>query len=266
MRHILRPGFALPLVSLLAVTPLAARAPQVTQTAPSVKAPAVSELPAARTIIDRHIKAIGGREAILAQTSTHATGVVSLPAAGITGTLEAFHAKPNKFLQRIKLPGIGDIEEGFDGTVGWSLSPLTGPTLLDGKLLEERAFDADFYEDLKAPDRYQSITTMEKTTFGERPVYKIRLLKRNGAEDFEFYDVETGLKVGTMVTRDSPMGPIQSTAVVSDYKKFGALLQPTTMKQSAMRVDMTMTISSLDYDKVDPATFAPPQQIKALIK
>ena len=35
-------------------------------------------------------------------------------------------------LLRITLGGIGSIEEGFDGTVGWSLSPMTGPTLVAG--------------------------------------------------------------------------------------------------------------------------------------
>ena len=39
-------------------------------------------LPDAREIIDRHIKAIGGREAILAHKSMHATGTLSVPGAG----------------------------------------------------------------------------------------------------------------------------------------------------------------------------------------
>lgn len=257
MHRTLRPGLALPLVAVFAIAPLAARTPG---------SQAASELPAARTIIDRHIKEIGGREAILAQSSTHATGTISLPAAGLTGKLEAFHAKPNKFLQRMSLPGIGDIEEGFDGTVGWSISPLTGPTLLDGKQLEQRKFDADFLEDLKAADRYQSITTVERTTFEGRPVYKIRLVKKGGEEDLEFYDSETGLKAGAISTRDSPMGPMQGTTAWSDYKKFGSLLQPATTKVSVMSTQMIMAITSVEYGKVDPSVFAVPAQIKALVK
>ena len=121
------------------------------------------------------------------------------------------------------LPGIGDIEEGFDGTVGWSISPLTGPTVLDGRQLEQRKFDADFFEDLKSKERYVSMTTVEKTTFEGRPVYKIQLVKKGGGEDIEFYDTETGLKAGAITTRDSPMGPMQGTTAWSDYKKFGSL-------------------------------------------
>jgi len=257
MRRNLQPGFALPLALVLAITPLAARAPFDQ---------AAAGLPSARSIIDRHVKEIGGREAVLALTSTHATGTVSLPAAGLTGKLEAFHAKPNKFLQRMTLPGIGDIEEGFDGTVGWSISPLTGPTLLDGRQLEQRKFDADFFEDLKSNERYESMTTVEKTTFDGRSVYKVQLVRKGGGEDIEFYDATTGLKAGAITTRDSPMGPMQGTTSWSDYKKFGGLLQPVTTKVSVMSTEMVMAITSVDYGKVDPSMFAVPAQIKALVK
>jgi hypothetical protein len=258
MPRTLRPGFALPLLAaVLAVAPLAARAPL---------GQAASGLPTARAIIDRHVKEIGGREAVLAQTSTHATGTVSLPAAGLTGKLEAFHAKPDKFIQRMTLPGIGDIEEGFDGTIGWSISPLTGPTLLEGRQLEQRKFDADFFEDLKPADRYESMTTIEKTTFQGRPVYKIQLVRKGGGEDTEFYDVETGLKAGAITTRDSPMGPMQGTTAWSDYKKFGSLLQPVTTRVSVMSTEMVMAITAVEYGKVDPSVFTVPPQIKALVK
>jgi hypothetical protein len=253
MSRILRPGLALP-PPRSCDTPLAARGSGGQSTA---------ELPAARTIIDRHIQEIGGREAILAQTSTHATGTVSLPAAGLTGKLEAYHAKPNKFLQRMSLPGIGDIEEGFDGTVGWSLSPLTGPTLVEGKQLEQRKFDADFYEDLKPGDRYASITTLEKTTFEGRPVFKIRLVRSGGDEDIEYYDSETGLKAGAISTRDSPMGPMQATTAFSDYKR---VRQPPPsgddQNQRHEHAD-DLAITAVEYGKVDPSIFAVPRADQA---
>ena len=153
-------------------------------------------LPTARSIIDRHILAVGGRAAILARSSSHAVGTVSIPSAGMTGSVDVFTAKPDKSLLRITLGGIGSIEEGFDGKVGWSLSPLTGPTLVQGKELEQKRFDSDFLADLHSDGRYESMTTMEKTDFEGRSCYKLRLVRRAGGEEFEFYDVETGLKAG----------------------------------------------------------------------
>jgi hypothetical protein len=223
-------------------------------------------LPPAREIIERHIKAIGGRKAILAHTSSHALGTMTVAASGINGVLEIYSAKPDKSLVKISLGGIGDVIEAFDGIHGWSLQPMTGPRLAEGKELQEKKFDTDFYSDLHEDGRYASMKTVEKTTFEGRPCYKVSLVRKDGGDDIEFYDVETGLKAGAAVTRESPMGPITMTQVYSEYKSFGGVLTATTMKQTAMGVEQVMKITSIEFDNVPPAAFDPPAQIKALIK
>jgi len=243
-------------------------APPVPKPAPAAtqKTPQQGNLPSARSIIDRHIEAIGGRKAVLAHTSSHASGTLSMPSSGISGALDVYGAAPNKSLVKVNLGGIGDVVEGFDGTYGWSLQPMTGPMLKQGKELEEKKFDADFYGDLHEPGRYVSMTTVEKTTFEGRPCYKVSLVRKEGGEDIEYYDVETGLKAGAAGTRETPMGPVSATQIISDYKKFGGMMLPTTMKQSAMGVEQIMKFTTVEWDNVPPSTFDPPPQIKALIK
>jgi hypothetical protein len=223
-------------------------------------------LPSARSIIDRHVKAIGGRAAILAHTSSHASGTFSMPAQNITGAVDVYGAKPGKSLMKINLGGIGDLVEGFDGTNGWTLEPMSGPRLKEGQELAETKFEADFYSDLHEDGRYASMKTVEKTTFDGKPCYKIRLVKKEGGEDIEYFDVESGLKVGASTTRQTPMGPVAGTSTFSDYKKFGDLLVPTTMKQTQMGVEVVLKITAVEWDNVSDSTFDPPAQIKALIK
>ena len=114
--------------------------------------------------------------------------------------------------------------------------------------------------------RYDSITTLEKTTFDGRPCYKISLVTKGGGEDIEFYDVATGLKAGATGTRDTPMGTITATETRSDYKKFGDLLQPVANRQSAMGIEQVLTFATYEYDTVSPSSFVAPPDIKALIK
>ncbi len=264
------------LIVLGALVPVSgARAQAATPPAPAVPprpapAPAPERdaaLPSARQVIDRHIAAIGGRAAILARTSSHASGSMSIPSTGMTGSVDVFAAKPDKSLFRMTIGGIGAIEEGFDGTIGWSLSPMTGPALVQGKELEQKRFESDFFSDLHPDERYDAMSTVEKTDFEGRPCYKVRLVRRgSSSEEFEFYDVETGLKAGGISTRESPMGPITSTSVESNYRKFGPLLQPTTIKATAMGLQQVITIANVEYDNVDPAVFEPPATIKALVK
>ena len=227
---------------------------------------AAAALPTARSILDRHLTAVGGRDAILAHSSTKATGVFSVASAGLTGTLEVFAAKPNKNLVRIQLPGVGEIVEGFDGTHGWTVSAMTGPMLLEGKQLEEKKFDADFHAELHDDTRYESITTMEVTDFDGRACYKLRLVKKGGGEDFEFYDVKTGLRAGRTGTRETPMGTVTGTAVESDYRKFGKLLLPTSIRNTLMGTEQVITIKTVEFDTVPANAFEPPAAIKALLK
>ena len=267
-----RPGLAVSIVLLLAVAaagPLSAQTDQApaTRTAgPPAQTRPDPALPSARSIIDRHIAAIGGRAALLARTSTHATGTVAISSAGMTGTVDVFAAKPDRMLLRITLGAIGLIEEGFDGKVGWSLSPMTGPALVQGKELEQKRFESDFLSDLHADSRYESMTTVEQLEFDGRPCYKVRLVRTGGGEEIEFYDVKTGLKAGEITTRESPMGPVTATTIESDYRQFGPLLQPRIIKSTAMGLEQVFTVTAMEYDTVAPATFEAPAAIKALLK
>jgi hypothetical protein len=225
-----------------------------------------AQLPAARSILDKHLAAIGGRQAVLSHKSTHATGTLSMPAAGVTGAVEIYGAHPNRSLLKVSLGGVGEVLEGFDGRHGWSISPMTGPMLLEGKQLEEKRFDSDFHGELRSDDRYLSLTTLERVDFEGRACYKVRLVRKTGGEDLEFYDVATGLKAGSITTRETQMGTVTGTTVETDYRKFGNLLQPTTVRSQVGGLQQVITINSVDYDSVPASTFDLPAGIKALLK
>ena len=224
-------------------------------------------LPTARQIIDRHVVAVGGRAAILAHTSSHSSGTLVIASRGMSAAYEWFAAKPNKMLERFSVP-VGDIVlEGFDGQHGWSVSPATGAVVFRGKRQEEKKFNADFYGDLHADSGDDSMTTLEKTTFEGRPCYKVRLVRAAGIEEFEFYDVETGLKSGSTGTRETTIvGTQPITIIYTDYRQFGDLLRPATITKRILGLEEVTRIKTIVYDQVDPAVFQPPAEIRALLK
>lgn len=245
-------------LSLLILSLLSAALP-----APQAAAPA---LPQARSIIDRHIDAAGGKAAFEKHTSRRAVGRISMPAQGVEGEMELMAARPDLVRVRMTIAGVGEIQSGYDGRIGWSVNPLTGPMLLDGKALEQSKADAEFDAAFHGEKLFASIETVERTTFEGRPAFKIRAVRSSGDEDFEFFDTETGLMLGAIVTRESPMGPVKATHVTADYKTFGGLKIATRIVQRLMGTEQVITIDSVEFDKVDPAAFVPPPQIQALIK
>ena len=96
--------------------PPPARPPKVGPQSPAPKSQEArpAQLPAARAILDKHLAAIGGRQAVLSHKSTHATGTLSMPAAGVTGAVDIYSAHPNKSLLKVTLGG-GDVPEAPAG-------------------------------------------------------------------------------------------------------------------------------------------------------
>lgn len=266
----LRTAAATLVVALLAATaaaqtPAAPPAPP-TPAAPRAAAPPGAALPSARTVIDRYIEAIGGRKAILGHTSTHASGTMSMASSGVSGSIDVYAARPDKSFVKLSIGGIGDVLEGFDGRFAWSVSAITGPMLASGKELAQKKFDAAYDADLHEPARYKSMRTVEQAPYDGRPCFKLSLVHLDGTEDIEYYDVATRLKVATVATRESPMGPVQVTVSFGDYRKFADLLVPTSMKQSTMGVQQVLTFTVVEFDKVPPLIFEPPAEIKAMLK
>ncbi len=228
--------------------------------------PALTALPSGRDLATKHVKASGGEAAYKAVKSIHATGTFELTAQGVSGSLDMMAARPDKLLLRVEIASVGHVESGFDGKNGWSIDPLAGPTLLTGRALKEMAEDAWFDGALHGADHVKEMTTIARTEWDKKPAYEVRVVFNSGVEQTEYFDVETGLEIGSESQRETPMGVLPTKVIMRDHRKFGALLQPTVMVQSTMGIDQVFKIASYEYNTVPPATFDPPAVIKALIK
>lgn len=222
-------------------------------------------LPRAEVIVARHLEAIGGVEAFKAVQSVHARGRLEIPAQGIVAAFELFTARPSRMLYRVNVPGVGRIENGYDGQVGWSDNPISGPEVFAGRQLVEAAEDAWFDGPLREPSRVRRMTTVEQTLFDGRQAYRVRVEFLSGREQFDLFDTETGLQLGSEASRATPQGIVPTVNVLRNYQRFGAVLQPTTFVQRAMGFEQVVTLTSCEYDQVPDATFVLPPSVAALI-
>ena len=229
------------------------------------QAKATSSLPPAKEVIAKYVKALGGKEAILKYSSTHVKGRSEMPAQGIKGTLEVFAAKPDKLKVKVDLPGVGNVIYGYDGKVGWSIDPILGPMVMDGKRLEQLKKEANYYSTLHDDTDFKSMETLEATQFEGKECYKLKLVRESGDESTEYYDAKTGFLVGLTATQESPLGPVTVTSVASDYKKFGNMMMATKTTQTMAGIQQIMTIESVEYNTVADSEFELPPQIKALV-
>ena len=232
--------------------------------APIASASRQEALPPARDIVARHIKAIGGEAALAAVNSMRIRGRLEIKSQNIVGELEVLTARPAKQLYRVTVPNIGRIENGYDGVIGWAVSPAAGPELLAGRQLVEAADDAWFDSPLHAPGHVRELTTMARADFDGKPSYKVHVVYASGSERIEYFDANTGLLIGEESSRATPQGVVQSVSVVRDYKKFGQLLQATMLIQRALGFEQVLTLTSCEYNVVPANAFEPPAEVKAL--
>ena len=221
-------------------------------------------LPKANEIFTRGIAAIGGEAAIRKHTSMVTKGTLSMTAAGMSGKLEIISLAPNKILSIMEFPGVGKITQGFDGTVGWSMNPMQGPSLIEGPMLEELKKSSDMYKDLDPSKIWTKAETKGAVNFGGVPCYEIAVTGGPG-DGALYYDIQTGLTRGMMLTVESPMGKMPSTTMMSDYKEFDGVKIATRTDIEMMNMKQVLVVDSVDYKSIDPAIFNLPPEIKALV-
>lgn len=231
--------------------------------APASRAQA-QDLPPARQIVDAYVQAIGGEDAIARASHRHVRGEMSMPAAGMTMTMEMWQSRPNKMLMVMTIPGMGEVRQGYDGQTAWSTNPMQGPRIIEGAELEQTARQADFEANLRFEHMFPTLETVERTELGGRPCYRVRMVAQNGDESFGCFDVETRLLLGLTSRLESEMGTIESNVAFHDYRDFGGVKMPARTVMNAMGQEMVMTIREMDTDAVPDAVFALPAEVQAL--
>lgn len=245
---------------------LAAALAMVSVFAPGQTGAQQAPLPTGKDVIARHIEAIGGEAAWKAIKSMRATGTFSLPAQGVNGSLDLMTARPALMRLRVTLDGIGKIESGYNGKVGWTIDPISGPAVLSGRELIEMADDSSFEAILYGPEFIKEFVPVARENFGLTPAIKVKVTLQSGTEQFEYFDATTGLYLGFEGNRATPMGNVPTTEILANYKTFGKVKLPTVIKQRALGFETEISVTEVEFDTVPADAFDLPAVIKALIK
>ena len=234
-------------------------------------------LPAARSVVDRFIEVTNAASTIANTETRRVRGKMSMAAMGIEGTYEVLMAKPNIQKMTAEMGAMGTQQQGFDGEHGWQVHSMMGTQLLEGlQLLQLKARSA-YDSATRPPALYESIETVGKEDFEGKECFKLKLVLEplegmdadetaKGRTSFDYYDVESGLLVGSVMTQATQMGEMEVTNVTSDYKKFGEELFATKTTQKAPWGEVVLTIESIEFDVVSEEELAVPAEITALIE
>lgn len=225
-----------------------------------------TELPDARALIERHVDAIGGREAILSPVDGTMEGQFAMPAAGMSGELTVAIRNVNQRVIRIELPGIGAIQTGFSPELAWSIDPFMGPRLIEGVEFEALAESSLPEAILRDPSIVHSAKTVGQAEFLGQPCWRVELQWRSGRTTHDCYAADSGLLIATESTEVSPMGEVQTVSLMDDYQELGGVMVATTTRVRVMGQEQLLTLTRFVTETPDPALFDLPPAIQTLLE
>jgi hypothetical protein len=222
------------------------------------------EVPSGDTLLQRFIDRSGGAEAYARAKNVAMTGTVELAGRNINGKVSVMQ-EGEKSYTVMDLPGIGPVEEGFDGEIAWSTSALQGPRILDGdeKIAVKRASSLASFSSWR--DVYKEAKTIGPEDVDGKPAWKVEMVPKEGKPETFFFDKESGLLVRITTVLGTPIGEIPSETTLSDYRAIDGILTSFRMTQKAMNQNIVMKFDRIVYNESIPkGRFELPASVKAL--
>jgi hypothetical protein len=233
-----------------------------------------SEIAVAQTadeVIEKHLTAIGGREALGKLTSRTLTGSITLgtPAGDLVGTIEVFGKAPNKARTVVKVDlsafGAGEltVDQRFDGTTGYVIDTMNGNRDITGNQLENLR-NATFPTPLlKYKENGTKAEVLGKEKIGDREVNVVQLTPASGSPSKQFFDAQDSmlLKTTTVVNVPQLGQDVETVLEFSDYRVVDGVKIAHILKSSNPVQTFTVNVKTVEHNKeIDDKSFSKPEK------
>jgi hypothetical protein len=218
-----------------------------------------AKLPTAKQILDKYVKAIGGREALLTHKSRYESGTMELSPMGVKGTFESFARSDNRTLTKVSLEGVGEILEGFDGTMAWTSNPIQGSRVKAGKELEQVKRLSSFGRDADLEKAFSSIAVKRIEKVGDRDAYVVVGSTDGLPDEILYFDVESGLMVRLDRIVIAPEGQQATSTFLEDYRDFEGVKTAFKTRVKTPAFEITSVTSEIKFDvEIEDSKFKRP--------
>ena len=215
----------------------------------------------AEQVLDRHVAALGGREALSKVTSIVMKGRLEIPNQNLKGTVVSYAKAPNKKLEIVTIDGVGAQKEAFDGTNGWASDPFNGTRQLSGAELGVLRRGARLDSEVNWREHWKSAELAGPKQIGGRDAYAVKLTPKEGEGTpvTNYYDAETFLLVRSELVQETPQGTMPVAIVPSDYRAVDGVMIPFAIDQEVAMMKVLVRFDEAKINAgVDDAMFAKP--------
>lgn len=192
--------------------------------------------PEAEQIMERHIQAVGGREALERLKSRVSIGVCSLPLQSITGKVTISEEAPDRRSMEVNIPSMGVMKFVYDGKRGWMQHPLTGFVEIEEPALSALRREYDFYRMTRYKELFAQMDYKGTRDTAQGHVNVIELTSPEGYREEMHFDVKSGLLVYGSGTQ------------LGDYRQVGEVKVPFLMRLSVAGLEISMQFEQVSHN------------------
>lgn len=206
-------------------------------------------------VIQRYIQAIGGQEKLDSIKSARLYAK-NLAMGGMEMPLTIEFKVPNKVRTEIKIQGMTVIQ-AIDGDSGWFVMPLSGktePEKMSDDMFALMADEAELHSPLvNYKKKGHKVELLGKDEIEGSEVYKIKVLKKGGAEEVYYLDAEHFIPIkvrgkrtmrGTVMEYEISLGnykPVDGVLVAHSIEQSGGPMGPSNL--TIERIEFNVEIS-----------------------
>ncbi len=186
-----------------------------------------AELPTANELIKRHIKSIGGEQALRKLHSIKLTGTLKNDVAGhkFDAELSTLAVAPDKYRLVLQHPSFSLIRvANGEKAWGWRSAQNIDEEGTTEWLPEEEARSfierAIFNPELNREKLFKSLETVGLTSVGDRKAYKVQATTHDNQTHSRFFDIKSGrlVKIERMI-KSAGLGDYKRETLVTNYQQ-----------------------------------------------
>ncbi len=216
-------------------------------------------MPTADQIIDNHVKAIGGKEALAKVSSRVAKGKLDIAAANISGTFESQNKGPNLSSMTAELANFGLVRQGFDGTVAWEANPMVGLREKSGVELADAKLEAELHRELKMKELFPKLEVKGKEKVGDKETYVVLATPKEGTPITLYFDAQSWLLLKDAAERETPEGKVPTQTFYEDYREVDGMKFPFKLRQVNPMFEMVIAFTEIKHNgTIDETKFKKP--------
>jgi len=210
--------------------------------------------PAADSILDRYVAALGGADAIRRITSRSMKGSISV--GGHEAPIELLAKAPNKRISITRMGG-GESVTAFDGTAGWLGGGGRPPREMTAAESWAAGLDAEFYLPLRWKEIFPSVRGGRPETIGGAECQMLIASGPGHPPVRLYFDVMTGLLVRTVRYAETPVGRLPTQVDYADYREADGVKIPFRWTLSRPNGRFTIQIADVKSNlPIDDARFS----------